>query len=232
MPEAWKITLRERKKAQTQFAILDAVIALLAQKSLDKVTVEEICAAVQISKGTFFQYFPQKTDVLVLYGLLWNLEAMWLVSRSAKVVPGLAAIDYIFSRLAEKIENHPRLWMEVIAVRAYQPHKFAQMGAADKPRLSAAQRTIRFPEFDGIESIPEGNFRQLFLFNLKAAVQNGEIAGDTDLETVYMALSCIVYGVPLMTFEKKNVRLKSFFNRQLALLWRGIGARPRYDEEA
>jgi len=220
-----KITLRERKKAQTKLAILDAVVDLLDQKPLEKVTIDEICEAVQISKGTFFQYFPQKTDVLVYYGLLWNLEAMWIAMRSPEIVPGLGVIKFVFAQLCHKIEDHRRLWMEIIAVRAHQPQKFAQMGNTGEQQVSVAEKKIRFPELDGIESIPEGNFRNFFLFNLEAAVKKGELAASTDLETAYMALACIFYGVPLMTFEKKNVRLQSYFDNQLDFLWRGLGVK-------
>lgn len=220
-----KFSLRERKKAQTHLAILDAVIDLLDEKPLDKITVDEICDVVEISKGTFFQYFPQKSDVLVYYGLLWNLEAMWIVTKSEKVTPGLEAIEFVFEELSEKIYSHPKLWMEIIVVRALQPKKFSQMGNTDEPQVSEVERAIRFPEFKGIESIPEGNFRQLFLLNLNTAVQQGELAADTDLETVFMALACIFYGVPLMTFEKDTIKLKTYFDNQLALLWKGLGVK-------
>jgi AcrR family transcriptional regulator len=221
-----KFSLRERKKAQTHLAILDAVIDFLDDKPLDKITVEEICDAVEISKGTFFQYFPQKTEVLVFYGLLWNLEAMWTATKSPHVTPGLAAIEFIFEQLCRKIEDHPRLWSEIIAVRALQPELFALMGSTGESQVSEVERALRFPELEGIETIPEGNFRRLFLLNLDAAVKNGELAADTDLETVYLALACIFYGIPLMTFDKKNIRLQPYFDRQLDLLWRGLGARP------
>lgn len=220
-----KFTLRERKKAQTHLAILDAVIELLDEKPFEKITIEEICDVVEISKGTFFQYFPQKTDVLVYYGLLWNLEAMWLVTKSKKVTPGLNAIEFVFEELCKKIESHPKLWMEIIVVRALQPEKFAQMGNTDEPQVSGAARAIRFPEYKGIESIPEGNFRHLFFLNLNAAVEKGELEDDTDIETVFMALACIFYGIPLMTFDKKNIELKTYFDNQLDLLWKGLGVK-------
>lgn len=220
-----KFTLRERKKAQTHLAILDAVIELLDEKPLDKITIDEICDVVEISKGTFFQYFPQKTDVLVYYGLLWNLEAMWIVTKSKEVTPGLEAIKFVFDELCKKIENHPKLWREIIVVRALQPEKFSQMGNTDEPQVSEAERAIRFPAYKGIDSIPEGNFRQLFFLNLNAAVEKGELADDTDLETVFMALACIFYGVPLMTFEKDHIHLQTYFDNQLDLLWKGLRAK-------
>lgn len=220
-----KFSLRERKKAQTRLSILDAVIELLYAKPLANITIEEICDGIQISKGTFFQYFPQKTDVLVLYGLLWNLEAMWLATKSPKVSPGLNAIDYVFEELGKKVEDHPRLWMEIIAVRAHQPQKFAQMGNRETDQVSTVERLMRFPKLKGIESIPEGNFRKFFLLNLQAAIEKGELPEKTDVETAYMSLACIFYGVPLMSFDKQTMNCGDAYKNQLCLLWRGLGVR-------
>ena len=217
-----KFPLRERKKAQTRLSILDSVINLLHDKPLSNITIEEICDEIQISKGTFFQYFPQKTDVLVLYGLLWNLEAMWLVTKSPKIAPGLDAINYIFKELGKKVEAHPRLWMEIIAIRAHQPQKFAQMGSRETDQVNTVERLIRFPKLRGIESIPEGNFRQFFLLNLKAAIEKGELPETTDIETAYMSLACIFYGVPLMSFDKQSDGCSDAFKNQLSILWNGL----------
>jgi AcrR family transcriptional regulator len=217
--------LRERKKARTRLSILDAVIQRLYSHPLADITIDMICGDVQISKGTFFQYFPQKSDVLVLYGLLWNLEAMWYAARSGRVTPGLEAIEHIFRELGRKVEEHPRLWMEIIALRAYKPKEFALMGGTDTDQVSTVERYLRFPDFEGIESVKEGNFRQLFLLNLKAAAANGELPEKTDLETCYMSLACFFYGVPLMSFGIEPVQCTDAYLKQIHLLWKSLGAR-------
>jgi AcrR family transcriptional regulator len=126
-----KFPLRERKKAQTRLSLLDAVINRLYDNPLANITIEEICDDVEISKATFFLYFPQKTDVIVLYGLLWNLEALWMVTHSPKIKPGLGALESVFKWNGQKVDDHPRLWMEIVAIRALEPQslpKWAAMG--------------------------------------------------------------------------------------------------------
>jgi AcrR family transcriptional regulator len=225
MTDLKQFPLRERKKAITRLAILDAVINRLTGKLLSDITIEEICEDVQISRGTFFQYFPQKTDVLVFYGLLWNLEAMWTATCSPDVSSGINAIEQMFKTLSHQVETHPRLWMEILSIRALQPEKFAKMGTRETDQISEIERLIRFPELPGIESIPEGNFRQFFLYNLHAAVDKKELPETTEIENAFLSLACIFYGIPLMSFDKSPVRCSSAFDNQLDLLWKGLKAK-------
>jgi AcrR family transcriptional regulator len=52
--------LRERKRAATRSALVDAARALCAERGFSHWTVEELCQEVGISRRTFFNYFPTK----------------------------------------------------------------------------------------------------------------------------------------------------------------------------
>lgn len=52
--------LRARKKRQTRAAIEKAALDLVDKRGFDAVTVDDICAAADISRMTFFNYFPTK----------------------------------------------------------------------------------------------------------------------------------------------------------------------------
>lgn len=64
---------RDRRKLATRQAILDATQALLASRSMDALTVDEIAMRADVAKGTFYNYFPDK-DALERE-LSWEVRA-------------------------------------------------------------------------------------------------------------------------------------------------------------
>ena len=51
---------RDRRKLATRQALLDATLALLASRSIDALSVEEIAMRADVGKGTFYNYFADK----------------------------------------------------------------------------------------------------------------------------------------------------------------------------
>jgi AcrR family transcriptional regulator len=54
------LPLRERKKLRTRRALADAAMRLFADHGFDKTTLEELAEEAEVSKSTFFRFFPAK----------------------------------------------------------------------------------------------------------------------------------------------------------------------------
>jgi AcrR family transcriptional regulator len=58
---------RERKKSAVRSNIIAEAIELFSRKGIENVTVEEIAEAADIGKGTVYNYFTTKEDIVVAF---------------------------------------------------------------------------------------------------------------------------------------------------------------------
>ncbi len=58
------LSLRERKQRRTSDAIVEAAMALFAERGFDRVTVTDIAQRAEVGRTTFFRYFTDKQEVL------------------------------------------------------------------------------------------------------------------------------------------------------------------------
>src|SRR5512132_3834692 len=54
---------------RTRNAIREGANGLFLERGIDQTTVDAICEAAGVSKGTFYLYFKRKEDLLLEYGL-------------------------------------------------------------------------------------------------------------------------------------------------------------------
>jgi AcrR family transcriptional regulator len=133
--------LRERKKLATRLALHQAALELVAERSLDGVSVDDIAARADVSPRTFFNYFPSKDDaILGLDPAGPQRLADAFAGRPATESPMQAMHAVLLERAAEMAEE-PELWPLRIQVIESNPVLRARLmaGFAESERaLSAA----------------------------------------------------------------------------------------------
>ena len=212
------IPLRERKFAQTKIALLNAMLKKLTEKPLLEISIKELCDDADVSEGTFFNYFKKKNDLIIYFIQIWATETQWQAKKTQGLNSGLKVIESILEQTAEKMKQGVRVMDEIISFMALHEEKL------EFPPLTAAERWLALPDHDNIEEIPNEGMEHLFRPNLIAAVENGELPVNTNLDLAEIAVWSIFYGVPLL-FRRNNVPLVSmFYKQELSILWAGLRA--------
>jgi AcrR family transcriptional regulator len=98
---------RARQQAQTRQTIYQAATALFLARGYDAVTVDDVCRAADVAKGTFFLHFPTKDALLAEYGreATDELRDHLAAQRGSPV----AALRTGMRFLAARAERHPEL---------------------------------------------------------------------------------------------------------------------------
>lgn len=98
--------LREKKQAQTKRAIYDAAMRLFAEQGFQETSVDQIAAAAEVSRATFFNYFGSKDGVLHHYSELLVKHLEKVVEESKSQSSPLARIRRFLDGWLEHIAEH------------------------------------------------------------------------------------------------------------------------------
>ena len=122
-----EVGIRERKKVATRKRILAVAIQLFSAEGIDRVTVEEIAAAAGVGKGTVYNYFAAKEDMVVAFLLELDRPALAAMPglAAAAATPADALDAAAWSLLANKVGHHG-------FVKAFLTRLFAADGFAEE----------------------------------------------------------------------------------------------------
>jgi len=100
---------RERKKLETRDRILSAGLAAFAERGIDGCTIDTIAAAADVGKGTVYNYFRTKEDLVVSF--LVDVERK-TQREASKLAQGRGSLESILTRFIQfqfklKEPHHP-----------------------------------------------------------------------------------------------------------------------------
>lgn len=211
-----RFSLRERKYAKTKIALTNAFVDRLKSVRFNDISIKEVCVGVDVSEGTFYNYFPSKLDLIYYYQQLSSLKLFWETERRVKTDDPLEKIDVFFDVIAGQI-SQPYLFYELVSILTGEKRRLKSVD------ISVSERTCAFPDCEGIEDIPQKLPEEFFRDNLEGAVKRGILSPQTDTEEIVVFLITIMVGVPLAVPEGKFSTVGRLYRRHLDLLWKGIG---------
>ncbi len=197
-PSRW-----EQRKERTHRRLLEEAERLFRSQGFDTVTVEEIAVAADVAKGTFFNYFESKENLLgeLLYSRIQSL----LAAPPAPEAPADERIQLLFQTL----------WEELTPYRHLARRMFTHAMTHPKPEyLPPNQPTAALAL---AELIRAGQAQGIFRPDI-----NAEFAGT--LLTAYFFRLCVLEIVTAET-EPANTTMpcgRDLIHEGLDLLYRGM----------
>jgi AcrR family transcriptional regulator len=120
LPPVPLVTRRARKKERTRQEIFAAAMELFAKRGFDAVTLEQICAAADVARATFFLHFPAKSALL----WEWNRQvaeefrAGLREPRKSAVAEIRALVEHISEKLISQADVMTALLRDFFATHA------------------------------------------------------------------------------------------------------------------
>ena len=212
-------SLREIKHARTKIAIMNAFIKRLEKTRFDDISIRQICKSVEVSEGTFFNYFPEKIDIINYYMNLTFLEVIAKARKDAPQRQYLALINATFARLAEEMLNFDNIVYQLISLMIVQRER------PKKVAISNLERRIYFSGSKDIDNIQVMLIDDFLRECLIKAVHGGELPKNTKIDDVLVSLMTILGGT-LLAAKFAVVKDRSYhYIRQLEFLWNGLGVK-------
>lgn len=219
MEKEYTLSLRERKHAQTKIALAEAVMERLKVNRLENISVKEVCETIPVSEVTFYNYFPQKTDVLVYILQLWRLEMEWHLLEWEEEKSNLEVIEAYFDFAAQGVEEYPGVMAEALAY-------FTQKrGCLHFDDLSIAEKILAFPTLPGIEEIqlpPNPKEEKMLGKYVRKAIETGELPAQTDVDFVIHTLDALFIGSMMAFYKDKPILIRQLYRKMLNTLWKGL----------
>ncbi|APR79046.1 Transcriptional regulator, TetR family protein [Minicystis rosea] len=118
MTEGQAPGLRERKKERTRAQIIETAIDLFLKNGYEQTTLDEVLAAVEVSRRTFFRYFESKEELLVAW------------------------VDQLIEVAVEAVRARPPSEPPLVALQGAIRETLARLQEGNLPRFVATQQLV------------------------------------------------------------------------------------------
>ena len=207
-PPEEKLGRRERHGAETREKLFRTALALFAANGFEATTVEDITEAADVGKGTFFNYFPSKEHVLVMFG---QMQVGKLERAVEEGKAGLQPMHQLLSGLVHALAEEP----------GRSPAMFRSFIQAALGNEAVRTRMER--------NLDRG--RHLLAELLELGQQRGEIRGDIKPLELARGIQQCFFGTMMMWSLHSGSPLAEWIDANFAILWPGIAAKPEAHEE-
>jgi AcrR family transcriptional regulator len=199
-PDRKRPDRRERRRTETRERILRAALRLFSEHGLAATTVEDITEVADIGKGTFFNYFPTKEDILVHLCQLQMGKIRDFVSKATRTKEPMDAVFFELGMiLTGEFGRSPALVQGILAA----------LFSSESARQRMADDFVR---------------DRLILAELMEARQNrGEMRNDFTPIELALQFQRALFGTTVLWSLDPSKPLTDCLKEMATVLWAGIG---------
>jgi len=213
---------KEREKEQKRVMILEEAEKLILEKGLDQLNMDEVAERAEVSKGSLYLYFNNKTDLVL--GICHKATNM-MNSMTAKVLTqnrtGLEMVYQIGINYITFATEHPEFYR---AMRFLEHYKETEL-AKNSSYLSMCSQNR------------QESFR-VMVRAIQIGMQDGSINNSYNAEELALLLWATSHGVVNMAYMHQNaehfelldhlgIDLETMFSGYMKLIGHGIQADPQ-----
>jgi AcrR family transcriptional regulator len=198
--------LQERSRT-TRARILEITATLAMEQDIDDVSVDQICRAAGIAKGTFYFHFPTKDDLLLA---VFFQGSETLIDEVQPLIEGEVPFDAAVAKVVERVATRTSAF----------PKSFVAKAAGNAVLHAGRPR----PEGAPPRRPPREALRRL----IHAAQQRGELRSDYRPDELAMALNWALLQGLLVWSSLPGARpsLETVLRRRVELALHGMSGGP------
>lgn len=110
---------RERKKAEARERIISAAIRIFSERNIAQATVDEIASAADVGKGTIYNYFQSKEEIVVAFLVGIERQVQKRVKHHASAHGSLQEILVSFLQFQLKLKSPHHQFVRVFFAQMF-----------------------------------------------------------------------------------------------------------------
>ncbi len=205
-----EISLRERKAAATRIAVVQALMKRLTDTPLSEINADDLAADANVSRMTFFNYFPTKEHAVDHLMLQWLFRVQNEIA--SKNLRGVSALDLVFSMHGDEVAAAPERMRRLFAHFTSRPH------TREMPKLTRGDRAVLAPGLSSSQELE--SLGGLLLRAIAEADSAGEIELVGSTYELAHCLGALLNGTALIGHSSPDTDWAALYRRHL---WRALG---------